>query len=219
MTHASGSPADCALDALLAGYASGSLSPPLHVLVAGHLVLSPQSRAFVRHLEATNAAALEDTPPQPIANRDAKLEAIFAYEEAQRIRLEPARDDVLPDPLARFLGTNLEGIRWRRLLPGVKEYEAERTARGKAVLYWVRRGGKMPSHTHVGSEYTLVLKGGFRDVTGHYLRGDIAFADQDVDHRPQADRDEDCICYVVTDAPLRLTGPVGRILQRLLPGQ
>jgi putative transcriptional regulator len=52
-------------------------------------------------------------------------------------------------------------------------------------------------------------------VNGHYRRGDIAIADQEVDHRPVADREEDCICFAVTDAPIRLTGPVGRLLQRL----
>jgi putative transcriptional regulator len=74
----------------------------------------------------------------------------------------------------------------------------------------------MPSHTHEGSEITLVLRGGFSDATGHYRRGDIAIADSEVDHRPRADEDEDCICFAVTDAPLRLTGPVARFVQRLL---
>jgi putative transcriptional regulator len=30
-----------------------------------------------------------------------------------------------------------------------------------------------------------------------------------------ADLDEDCICFAVTDAPLQLTGPIGRVVQRL----
>jgi putative transcriptional regulator len=215
MTQAPGQPSDRALDALLAGYASGALSPPLHVLVASHLALSPQSRAFVRHLEAANAAALEETAPEPVLDREAKLEAIFASADPEPIRAEPPRDDVLPAPLVHFLGTTLDGIRWRTLLPGIREYKAEKMDRGEAVLYWVRRGRTMPSHTHEGSEYTLVIKGGFQDVTGHYRRGDIAIADQDVDHRPRSDPDDDCICYTVTDAPLRLTSAVGRILQQL----
>jgi putative transcriptional regulator len=122
---------------------------------------------------------------------------------------------VLPAPLVRYLGSNLEEIRWRGLLPGVKEYKVEKTEHGEAVLYWIKPGRKMPNHTHEGSEYTLVLKGGFTESTGHYRRGDIAIADQDIDHRPVADLDEDCICFAVTDAPLRLTGPIGRIVQRL----
>jgi putative transcriptional regulator len=60
-----------------------------------------------------------------------------------------------------------------------------------------------------------VLRGGFSDVSGHYMRGDIAIADEDVDHKPVADADEDCICFAVTDAPLKLTGPVGKVIQGL----
>ncbi len=70
----------------------------------------------------------------------------------------------------------------------------------------------MPSHTHAGLELTLVLQGGFCDRTGHFLRGDVAEADSDVDHRPVADDDGPCLCLAVTDAPLRLTGRVGRML-------
>lgn len=214
--HASGQPFDRALDALLAGYALGTLSVPLHALVAGHLALTPSSRAFVRALEAANGAVLEDEAPVPVENREAKLAAIFSDPAAaEPIRVEPARDRVIPAPIVRFLGKGLDEIRWRMLLPGVKEFKVEETERGEAVLYWIKPGRKMPSHTHEGSEYTLVLKGGFTDSLGHYRRGDIAIADQEVDHRPRADQDEDCICYAVTDAPLRLTGPVGRIVQRL----
>ena len=216
-TPAAGLPADPALDALLAAYAAGSLSAPLHVLVAGHLALTPRSRTFVRSLEDLGASALEAERPVPVSDRDAMLSAIFAAAEPPAPGPAPvaAGDAVLPDPIARYLGRGLDGIRWRTVLPGVKECKVEKTARGEAVLYWIKPGRKMPNHTHEGSEYTLVLKGGFTEVGGHFRRGDIAIADQDVDHRPVADLDEDCICFAVTDAPLRLTGPVGRVLQRL----
>ena len=210
-------PADRALDALLAGYATGSLSAPLHVLVASHLSLSPQSRAFVRSLEAANTVALEGIAPVPVSNREEKLRCIFAEEPSAGPirRYLPPGDGVLPSPLAHYLGATLSDIRWRTLLPGVKEHKIEMTERGEAVLYWIKPGCKMPNHTHEGSEYTLVLKGGFTEVSGHYRRGDIAIADHEIDHRPVADLDEDCICFAVTDAPLRLTGPVGRVVQRL----
>ena len=70
----------------------------------------------------------------------------------------------------------------------------------------------MPVHTHEGSEYTLVLKGSFSDASGRYGVGDIAIADDAINHRPMISRDEDCICFTVTDAPLRLTGTIGKLL-------
>jgi putative transcriptional regulator len=57
-----------------------------------------------------------------------------------------------------------------------------------------------------------VLAGGFSDGDGHYVRGDLSFSDGEVDHSPRADDDGECICLTVTDAPLRLTGPLMRFL-------
>ena len=48
------------------------------------------------------------------------------------------------------------------------------------------------------------------------MRGDVAEADPSVNHQPVADPGEDCICLAVTDAPLRLTGPFGRLLNPFL---
>ena len=85
-----------------------------------------------------------------------------------------------------------------------------------ATLYWIKAGRRMPAHTHDGSEYTLVLQGAFHDVAGRYERGDIAIGDDELDHCPTADASADCLCFAVTDAPLRLTGPIGRIVQRFM---
>jgi putative transcriptional regulator len=63
---------------------------------------------------------------------------------------------------------------------------------------------------------TLVLAGGFSDESGHFVRGDVAEADPSVNHQPVADPGEDCLCLAVTDAPLRLTGPFGRLLNPFL---
>ena len=41
---------------------------------------------------------------------------------------------------------------------------------------------------------------------------DVPFADDAVIHQPVAGQECDCICLAVTDAPLKMTGPFGRIL-------
>ena len=79
-------------------------------------------------------------------------------------------------------------------------------------LLWIRASAAEPRHTHEGVELTLVLKGGFHDAHGHYRCGDVEGADKDVDHRPVADDDEDCLCLAVTDALLQLTSPLGRLI-------
>lgn len=208
------------LDTLLANYARGWLSPPMHVLVASHLVYQPSSRRFVKAIEELGGSELLEQEPIELRGRDERLAAIFAMDEprgrsaAQSIVRPSIADDVLPHPLSRYLGIKISDVPWRTLLPGVKEFRIADNADGEASLYWIKKGRKIPSHTHEGSEYTLVLKGAFSDVNGRYCRGDISIADMDIDHCPMVDESEDCFCFAVTDAPLQLTGPIGRIVQR-----
>jgi putative transcriptional regulator len=205
------------LDALLASYAAGTLSRPLHALVASHLELLPQSRRFVAALEADRAIALDQENPAPLTQRDAALEAIFAVGDDTRPAgaPSPSPDPIFPAALHRYLGFSSHEIKWRFRMPGLKECHIEDSAGGEVSLLWVRSGRRLPSHTHEGQEVTLLLKGGFTDPLGHYRRGDIAIADSELDHHPTADMDEDCICLAITDAPLTLTGPMARLFRRL----
>jgi putative transcriptional regulator len=181
--------------------------------VAAHLSIKPDNRAFVAALETLKGDELESMAPARISDREARLAAIFDSIETPAAPPAP-RCDVVPGPLARLIGRDFQSVPWRSVLPGIKEYRLKEAQESEASLLWIRPGRTMPSHTHDGSEVTLVLKGGFADATGHYRRGDVAIADSDIDHRPRADDDEDCVCFAVTDAPLRLTGTVGRIVQR-----
>ena len=62
-------------------------------------------------------------------------------------------------------------------------------------------------------ELTLVLRGAFKDDSGHYCAGDIEIADDSIEHTPIADMCEDCICLAVTEAPIRFTSIFYRALQ------
>jgi putative transcriptional regulator len=199
------------IDALLAGYCAGALDRPTHSLVASHLLLKPDNRAFVAALEGLAAQEVEHLAPVPLASRDERLASIFGSSDTMRV-VPPS--STLPAPLMRLIGSDVNDLKWRSKIPGVREYRVSESGRGEASLLWVRGGRRMPSHTHEGSEVTLVLKGAFSDTTGHYARGDVAIAEDDLDHMPMTDDREDCLCFIVTDAPLHLTGPVGRILDR-----
>lgn len=201
-----------ALNGLLASYAAGTLGAPLHALIAAHLALKPDNRRFVRALEVLGACEIDSVKPVALNRRDEMLARIFASDA----KLNPHSswsDPVVPQPIAALIGGDLAAVKWKAVLPGIRECRISNDRHGEASLLWIKPGKMMPSHTHGGSEVTLVLKGGFTDSTGHYRRGDIAIADSDVDHRPQADDDEDCICFAVSEAPLRLTGPFLRFVK------
>ncbi|WP_244287867.1 ChrR family anti-sigma-E factor [Labrenzia sp. 011] len=204
------------MDELLAGYAAGSLSYPAQALVGAHLELSGRNRGYVSSLETLAGLDLEAAEPVALSDRDTALGAIFSTEDpfvgnlgsGSRESLSPV--PALPRSLQAIIGTSLDDVAWKRLLPGVRECRFGEIDGCNTSLLWVRGGRALPSHTHHGAELTLVLQGGFSDDDGHFVTGDIAFADGDVDHKPIADKGEDCICFAVTAGRLELTGPIGR---------
>lgn len=210
------------LDELLAGYAAGTLAMPAQALVGAHLELSDRNRFYVASLETMAGLALEDTDPVDLSDRESALAAIFSSDardsEPKAMQPEESRDPRLPASLKSIVGKSIDELAWKSLLPGVKECRLGEIDGCASSLIWVRGGRAMPSHTHEGTELTLVLQGGFSDSDGHFVRGDIAFADEHVDHKPVADKGEDCICFAVTEGNLRLTGPVGRFFAPFMRG-
>lgn len=208
------------MDALLAAYAAGGLPKALHALVGSHLELNPESRVYVHALETALATSVDDSEPVAVKNRRARLDEIFeakpvtAVVSDEHVSDDPLTDE--PKALRHFLGQSIEAMEFRTVLPGVKECRIETDDGTTAILYRIRGGKKMPQHTHEGSEVTLVIRGAFRDETGIYARGDVAITDEDIDHTPVAVEGEECLCFAVMDAPLRLTGPIGKYFNRFI---
>ncbi len=204
-------------EALLMDYAVGATSEPESLIIATHLALCPQCRAAVRDLEEVGGALLDDVAPEAVA--DDALAAVLSRIEGETpepAEVRPALDAdaiLVPEPLRSYLGGGLESVPWQRTLPSLQVFEVP-TGRPelKTRLLRIKAGAPMPEHTHHGQEYTLVLTGGYSDERGHFIRGDIDVTDDSVQHTPVADADEDCICLTVTEAPLKLTGRFGRLL-------
>lgn len=205
---------------LLIDYAAGAAREPVALLVATHLALCPECRAAVARLEALGGALFQDAAPEPLA-ADALAQALSSLDAAPEPPAgaatgaasapEAALDLRVPRPLRDYLG-DLDRAAWRRRGPIAEAAVLADFPGFKTRVLRIPGGTAIPQHTHEGSEWTLVLAGGFSDSQGHYLRGDVADADAAVEHRPVADAGEECICLAVTDAPLRFTGPMGRVL-------
>jgi putative transcriptional regulator len=215
-------------DELLLDHAAGSLPEPVALLVATHLALCPSCREHETSLEAIGGALLDEIEPEPIEGGG--LDALFARIEAAppepseadstaAATVKPVASDTtpsLPRPLRDYVGGAVDALHWRRR-GKLSEARLLPDAHGGTVkLLRIPAGAMMPVHTHRGTELTLVLEGGFSDGRGHYLRGDVAIADDEVTHRPRADDDGDCLCLTVTEAPVRLAGPLARFLNPFL---
>lgn len=204
-------------DALLVAYGSGSLGEGLSLAVALHLAHCPDCRAALAEVEAVGGVLLDDLPPAPLdgltlAGTLARLDREAAAPPRPAART--AGDPALPAPLRLYV-PSLGGLAWQRLAPGVRRVELlPRTASGGAAqLLRIAPGTALPHHGHGGVELTLVLSGHFADELGRYGPGDLAEVDGDTRHQPIADSHRDCVCLIATDAPLRFTGLMGRLMQ------
>jgi putative transcriptional regulator len=204
------------VDDLLLAHAAGRLPVPVALAVATHLALNAAARARYRRYEAVGGVLLEALEPEALtADAWARMEARLDADPGEPRRHDPpapADDLLLPRPLRDYLPAPLHRLRWRNYGP-VAEIELPLGVAGyRTSLVRVRAGRSVPQHTHAGRELTLVLDGAFHDATGHYRRGDLVLANGTLDHSPIADEGRDCLCLAVTDAPRRLTGRLGRLL-------
>ena len=205
-------------DELLIAHAAGRLPEPVALAVATHLALNPAARSRYRRYEAFGGALLRGQEPARLA--EGAWDRLLDRLEARRAEPpgEPAdpsrRHDgpALPLPLRDYVPGPLDSLRWRNYGTAAEAEIPIRAPGYRTTLVRVRAGRAVPRHTHEGNELTVVLEGAFHDEAGHYRRGDLAIADRAVDHSPVADEDGDCLCLAVTDAPLRLTGTFGRLL-------
>jgi putative transcriptional regulator len=80
-------------------------------------------------------------------------------------------------------------------------------------LLKARGGIVVPEHGHNGEEWTLVLRGRYQTECGYFRIGDMDIADENIEHQPSIDQDEECICLVVTEGPIRFKSLVSRMAQ------
>jgi len=205
----------------LVDYAAGSLAEPVALLVASHLTFCPLCREEVARMEALGGALFEAVAPQPVP-ADLKKELLASLDrqapENDPPQAEPviAGDGPLPRALSERIGMPLDQINFSRI-GAVREFLlGKREGRYRTKLMSIAPGAVIARHTHRGEELSLVLSGGFTDGEEHFVRGDVATAGPELNHSPVADDDGECLILAVLDAPLKLTGPFGRLLNPFL---
>ena len=206
-------------DERLMAYAAGSPGAPMALLIATHLALCPDCRRQVRDYEALGGVLLADLPAAEIG-RDC-LQTVLQRLNDDAGTQPPHRqgvstDPVLPPPLRDVVGGDPQSLRWQWMMPGVRMADL-RLGRPptRTCLIRARAGLALPRHTHTATEAVLVLAGGFSDEYGRCRRGDVRITEPSVTHRQVIDADEDCLCLVVTEGPVRLTGILGAVVNRL----
>jgi putative transcriptional regulator len=211
---------DRPIDALLAAYAAKTLSAPLAALMAAHLELKPDNRAYVAALEAAHGIFLEELKPVPLAGRDRRLVNIFATASPDAApvvtRLLDDTEAVLPRALRRLAGCDDAGLPWRRRSAGLKEAVAAQRDGDVARFICLQPGRRLPALGGESPAVVLVIAGALTDRNGYHEHGDIVFAGRDAEL--VAEGDVDCVCFVATEDAAKPSGALSRILWRVMGG-
>ena len=159
-------------ESFLLDFVSGALSPDMALAAELHTVLNPEADSMIRTWKAAKSA-LSDP------------------------RVNPKDDNrrLLPEAL-EMACSSFDTVPWKRGLSGV--HYAKR-GKDKGQLMRLDPGQSAPQHSHSAMEATVVLQGQFDDGHGVYTRGDLVLGRPGMTHRPSAQGEEMCVCFVAKE--------------------
>lgn len=202
---------------ILADFSAGNLGVSLACCVAVHLEYCQDCRDSVGRFDTLGGELLEELPA--VQMDGGALSKILGRlgrvpPAIHGVVTRPKKvSDGIPRPLARMLPAGMVGVDWKKDTSSLRSAVLP-AGDGTNQLSLLRmRAGRSPGrHDHGGNEWTVVLQGGFSDHNGVYGPGDfVALTAGDV-HQPVAHQNEDCICLAAQDAPIRLKGWLGYLV-------
>lgn len=199
-------------------FAAGQLANALGLMVSCHLENCAECRrqtAVYDQLGGEIFDTLEPIKVDPeLINKTLRKLDVAEHPDATT---QTMTDPQLPKPLQRFVPNTFDKLPWTGIVRSIQEYSLPISdERYNAKLLKIAAGKELPVHTHRGNEYTFIMQGSFSDSAGDYHTGDFILANTDIIHQPRAHNDIDCICFAVLDAPLKMTGFWGRMLNPFL---
>ena len=193
---------------LLTEHAAGNLPLAQAACVSAHMNYCEQCRRTSSQLQALGSVLFGNLQGVPVG--EAQLDAVLArLDDEPPLSYANARRETAgrtPAILQRLMSGDFSDLAWKKITSSLSiSYLKTGDPSYEFALYHIKAGGRIPEHTHRGSEMTLVLEGGFSDADGSYHQGDFLLREPSDVHAPTALQSEDCICLAVLDAPLKFT--------------
>lgn len=202
-------------DATLVAYSSGTLTKGMALLVESHIGMCEQCMEQIQTSNRIGGDLLQSI--RPVAMEPGCLDRFLAMldgvEMDEVMPLDASRKSEVPESLAAVIGDDLDALEWKSMGLGVQQYDLKLGGVGATRLLRIQPGVSVPHHTHTGNELTLILRGSYSDEIGRFQVGDVADLDDQLEHQPIVDTDQECICLIATDAPLKFSGLMGKLVQ------
>lgn len=221
-------------DNLLTEFAAGTLDTAQAIAISAHLHYCPRCRSKVNDMNAVGAMLLSMTSEQDIdisqsighqdtdnsgdlLSFDSLMESIEQRDAvpAKTPSPIPEKYQAYPKVVQKMLVD--QKPKWKRVTSHLKSANLISGQNEYGIyLQHISAGGQVPEHDHRGDEITVVLKGSISDEDGVYQMGDFIYKAEGDIHRPRASSNEDCLCLSIQQAPVKLTGMLGRFINPFL---
>ncbi|MFL0800558.1 MAG: ChrR family anti-sigma-E factor [Agarilytica sp.] len=211
---------------ILVEFSSGNLDWAVSIAVSAHLQLCPTCKQKVTQLNALGSAMLSRS--ESVAVEENSFEKLMTRIKSTETDQETPtitpkeehtageRTKHLP-PVVQKLIPKEKPLKWSFISPSLKAAQLDSGQNKYEVSFHkIKRGGKVAEHDHKGLEVTLILEGSFSDSQGNYVVGDFLVKKPGDVHRPIAAQDQDCLCLSVVEAPVKVTGLMGKLINPFL---
>lgn len=204
----------------LQAFSAGNCQPALALMISAHVDMCPQCRSECVDIQAELADDLLMQPKvsEPLGNRYISMMSNITslpvvhtpapIAENSSIELD-GKFFELPRTLKRHV---INTGNWSRLVGKLWQAPVDLGEIGKANFMYMEKGGRVPEHTHKGTEFTLVVNGQYGDGISEYESGDFTIMDSKHKHLPHSQSDEGCLVFTIVDQPLHFTAGIARLL-------
>jgi putative transcriptional regulator len=200
-------------------FASGSISSSMSIAVTTHLHYCKVCQEQVRIAESTASVLFEQQAP--IHDMTLDFNALMDKMERDQIKQitkpEPTVGKRFPLVVEKLMKNGIDSLNWSSPMKNLRTTRLMEDENGMILgLHHMNAGGRVPHHTHRGNEISVVIEGGFSDELGTYAEGDFIHLGTDHKHSPLAHADGDCWILSIVEAPVKVTGPLGWVINPFL---
>lgn len=199
---------------LIEDYVAGVCSESAALVVATHLEYCPSCALHYQHCLQKAGDALCNVLPEKISPVAESVYSQAPFKETDQqenhYKVDGVDDILLPQTIQHYCK---DTPKWRSVGKNLKIGKILKGANSSCNLFYLKQGASLPTHTHYGREYLMVLFGSLADENNMYQPGDMVVSDHTITHTPYAL--SNCLCIAATDGPIQFTGKRGRMMNLL----